>query len=937
MATKIKHLKDEEGKFYPYTHESAVMTDDGTKLGDKLTQLDHKVRELEESGGQVGPQGPAGPQGPKGDKGDAGISSEEKQTLLNAAANTTAAINNANTAASNANTAANSANAAKSDIVNTLNTIANTSDSISEAVSATATLALQKAKEVEKNFPHEIGVDDFFKSEPYNYAYNYNGTVATNDKLGGAWFTKYSFAKGTKIDIKANSENRAIIGFFKQSFQVSYGTNALSRGYFIEGHDKVLGINAGETYSIILPEDAVIYMTRGANDENVPESIFITGGLVTQINENTKDVSELKSHFAILKSEEPLSSFNEYSVNGVTKQYEHGADENGEYVLMDFKYSYYIEPSIVYGTTQRYWRDGKYGLYAKFIIEGPTDRIRFTKFYVQSYSNLNGVNRVYGTESFELNKLYSAKIVSYDFKYKEGYPFAICLHDFRTDSFNAESNNVDVRVKLYGLYILNEDECQIDNCDGVENILDYSSDITYYTPSGQNSIRSHISDKSELAIRSLTSDVAERSVTYDTCLRGQTGGIVGDSLVTFMSGYFNLIQNYLGLSNFTNVGRGGGQVNNNLPNSKSGFCSIERMALMPKDIKLLVLYGGANDGYLFYDTKTETINEEKLGSIDDEPLDVEDMFKYRVTLANLEDVDTAGRTKTFYQAYKTWLRNAQVLFPNAMIVCVTQHKSFVYDWPDKSTTRLKSHWPAIHKGIVEVANEYGIPVCDLYNTSGVNLHNCRTRLCDDGGVFIHQWGDTSRVEAELILNTILNNAPKHELPVFNQTRSAGESAQDPDYNQLTKWLVDLRSEEEVNVMTFEEAVTAFVNTTTEKGIELKNNMYMVFYNDQYKNSRGYFLINKDNPTAASSWDEYADEIIYDMRIKDTVLNKEYGTQTLSQAVSNFNNKKNVEQWTFGNNMYMYFYTNDSKNWALYRLTTPASPALDASWTKVKEG
>lgn len=46
MATKIKHLKDEEGKFYPYTHESAVVTDDGTKLGDKLTQLDLKVGDV---------------------------------------------------------------------------------------------------------------------------------------------------------------------------------------------------------------------------------------------------------------------------------------------------------------------------------------------------------------------------------------------------------------------------------------------------------------------------------------------------------------------------------------------------------------------------------------------------------------------------------------------------------------------------------------------------------------------------------------------------------------------------------------------------------------------------------------------------------------------------------------------------------------------------
>lgn len=46
MATKIKHLKDEEGKFYPYTHIDAVVDSDGTKVLEKVTQLDQKVGEL---------------------------------------------------------------------------------------------------------------------------------------------------------------------------------------------------------------------------------------------------------------------------------------------------------------------------------------------------------------------------------------------------------------------------------------------------------------------------------------------------------------------------------------------------------------------------------------------------------------------------------------------------------------------------------------------------------------------------------------------------------------------------------------------------------------------------------------------------------------------------------------------------------------------------
>lgn len=53
MATKIKHLKDEEGKFYPYTHIDAVVDSDGNKVLEKVTQLDQKVGDLEAQMGNV--------------------------------------------------------------------------------------------------------------------------------------------------------------------------------------------------------------------------------------------------------------------------------------------------------------------------------------------------------------------------------------------------------------------------------------------------------------------------------------------------------------------------------------------------------------------------------------------------------------------------------------------------------------------------------------------------------------------------------------------------------------------------------------------------------------------------------------------------------------------------------------------------------------------
>ena len=70
--TKIKHLKDDEGKFYPYTHIDAVVGDDGEKVFEKVTALDHKVSDkqdkliagegitIEEDGKTISAQGGGG-------------------------------------------------------------------------------------------------------------------------------------------------------------------------------------------------------------------------------------------------------------------------------------------------------------------------------------------------------------------------------------------------------------------------------------------------------------------------------------------------------------------------------------------------------------------------------------------------------------------------------------------------------------------------------------------------------------------------------------------------------------------------------------------------------------------------------------------------------------------------------------------------------------
>ena len=103
--------------------------------------------------------------------------------------------------------------------------------------------------------------------------------------------------------------------------------------------------------------------------------------------------------------------------------------------------------------------------------------------------------------------------------------------------------------------------------------------------------------------------------------------------------------------------------------------------------------------------------------------------------------------------------------------------------------------------------------------------------------------------------------------------------------ELKEYLVDLRSETETNYMTLEDAIQGFISYTTDKSITLKNNMYLVFYNNQYGNSVGYFLIDYTNPSDVNSWQQWVESTVYDMRRKDVTLEINYGVQTLSEAIA----------------------------------------------------
>lgn len=199
---------------------------------------------------------------------------------------------------------------------------------------------------------------------------------------------------------------------------------------------------------------------------------------------------------------------------------------------------------------------------------------------------------------------------------------------------------------------------------------------------------------------------------------------------------------------------------------------IGKIASLPKNMKLLVIYGGANDNVETIETPHK-VDAELLGSISDEPLQIADMLNYRITAANITNIKTPGRAQTFYQGYKTMLRNVMALYPDCHIICVTQHRYYYYVKPDggfSDTPVLRIGAYEKVKAIREIAEEYSVPVCDLWATSGVNDRNRRYTLVDSAGVLVHQTETTALREEALIINKILETAPKFEIPNYITTK-----------------------------------------------------------------------------------------------------------------------------------------------------------------------
>jgi hypothetical protein len=198
------------------------------------------------------------------------------------------------------------------------------------------------------------------------------------------------------------------------------------------------------------------------------------------------------------------------------------------------------------------------------------------------------------------------------------------------------------------------------------------------------------------------------------------------------------------------------------------------------------------------------------------------------------------------------LRNIMALFPNCQIMCVTQHRYYYYVKADggfSQTPILRRDAYAKVKAIREIAEEYSVPVCDLWATSGVNDSNRRYTLIDAAGVLVHQAGTTALKEESLIINKILEIAPKFD--ISNYITTNGE-----DIIEMKKWVVDVRDEAECNVMTLEEAITAFIQKTSSESIELKNNMLLPFYYNTAYASKVYILKDYTQPSLTASWEEW---------------------------------------------------------------------------------
>lgn len=320
-----------------------------------------------------------------------------------------------------------------------------------------------------------------------------------------------------------------------------------------------------------------------------------------------------------------------------------------------------------------------------------------------------------------------------------------------------------------------------------------------------------------------------------TTLRGKQVVLYGDSFANYTNE--RLIADGLGCEVFKQ-GIGGCPVGNDATAHPVGLCSFERISLFPKNTKLIIVLGGVNDYCRSVKNGVRAFDPEKLGTMEDAPLSIEEML------------GASKKTTTFYQAYKTMLRNMQLLYPEATILCVMPHKWFYLEtsdpnrWSDHPVLAMDAK-PKVD-AMREIAEAFSFPVCDLWRTSGVNEYNAYDRTLNEEGFWGHSSASQRDRDGSLILNSIMNCADRMDV------KSVVTTGKNKDQIELGKWFLDLRSDNDVE-LTLEEAIESASARFKENGVELKNRMHIVFRRDGV--DVGYVLIDAASPHRSEAWQE----------------------------------------------------------------------------------
>lgn len=667
-----------------------------------------------------------------------------------------------------------------------------------------------------------LSIDDFsIKSS--KYMLNYTGKAST----GAGFSYNYPLKKGDIVSI--DTESSCNICLLSSNESIIYGYSINTKNTW--GNGTILGINLinnSHSYSII--EDCYLYVA--INTTNPFPRVTLYRGLISEVKNNREYLDQLGELLNI-----------ESYINMTPGVWKVGTLDS-DHIYSTPSLDVYSTHNFLFNNTYTTLPKGSYRVFAKIKLDADSVYYFNTRFEAGNTS--------------ELKDLRSGEIHTIDFGIIETTsetPYIrLFFSSLRDENMVSVTKKTTVTARVYGVYMIKDG---YDIPTEITRFIDYTN---YYTKFSNLSVQSVLSVKAEYAEKSSESDyslLSERTNKLNTSLKDKLIGFYGDSLITYISEPIKSLGAYLGARTAL-VGQGGGKIGNNDSSVKQGFLTLERLALLPHDMSVLVIYAGANDNLEEKVDGIYQVTDNLVGSMEDEPLEIADMMNYRVTNSNVSTINTPGRARTFYQGMKTLLRNVMALFPNTQIIFVAKHKSYYYLRPDgtygdMSKLLRKRDDDIKNKAILDVCAEYSVPVCNLYINSGVNDHNARTTLIDSAGVAVHPKSKTGAREANLILTTILQNVDLFDSGSYT-------SFPDDDMKEMRRWVVDLRPENP-DAMTLTSAIEKFNQYCTTNEIEIKNNMYLVFKEGNL--SVGYHLKNKDNISSTASWEKWDIQTIID--------------------------------------------------------------------------